>query len=338
MYHNLKSNFLKEHNEDRMNPDRPLIFLHIPKSAGTSMSKGLDIFLHPKHSIIGGFDSVVFGKFDDFKSINHKISSKIYVGTNYLPKAVDLVTGHFSYNTLINAYPHGQIITIMREPSSRLLSFWMYWRSYNDKQVKMFGTWGKRILLARKSFKEFLNASEIYCQTDNITTRMILYPHRLIPLDRAIDPLYDNQLLIEARRIINKLAFVDIIENPKFLNRLSTWLGGSFELQRENVTGAIPLPFRRNLHNEFDQETLELLEKRTRLDRILWHDIISKYNPDLDSSVLERSIVIEKFTLGTMYLFGLNKKLNKYNNFKIFNTSIIASKAKYLFNKFSKKA
>jgi hypothetical protein len=296
---------------NRRDPNRPLLFLHIPKSAGSSLAMSIDRAIQPKQAIIAGFDDILYGTFDDFAGMTPAESARVYVGENKLPKTADFVAGHFSYKNLLKTYPKGQAITILREPSSRILSHWLYWRGLSDQELAGIGGWGDRVLRARKPFGEFLSDPDIYCTTDNLTIRMLLSPHPLIPVSAAIEPCHDAQLLREARKVMSKFSYIDTVENPDLPKRIGAWLGGNFQLSRDNVTRPTPPALQSDPYREFDQDTLDLLEARTRMDRVLWHAVVSRCEPGIDSRALERNTIIRNLTRGAASLLGSIRTLDQ---------------------------
>ena len=113
------------------NPNKPLAFMHIPKCAGASLKFGLQKALMPTR-FVSGFDRTLFGLFEDFDSMDIELRSSIYKCGRDLPRDADYIGGHFSASTLFEAFPTAQYMTVLREPKSRLLSNWLYWRSTDD--------------------------------------------------------------------------------------------------------------------------------------------------------------------------------------------------------------
>jgi hypothetical protein len=270
---------------------RPLLFMHIPKVSGTAIASGLMQALSPA-SVVTGLDHCLFGPFANFGSIDQRIRSGIYGSSALMPKDADLVTGHFALSTLLAAYPTAQRVTFLREPFSRLLSHWLYWRQHTDEDLLLWGEWADRVREARKPLAAFLNDSALACTTDNLMLRMLLWPHPLIPMDRFIDPRNDEQLVSDALARLLAFDFVDIVENRSFIHRLSCWLGRRFEYGRHNETKPIPDQLRAPLHRELTPEAHELLEVRSRLDLRLWAQIAAYHRPDRPVSKLREQTIL----------------------------------------------
>jgi hypothetical protein len=286
------------------NKKRPLLFLHIPKSAGSSLADSIHDAINPNFPVIGGLDTILFGTYDSFSEFSPTEKTRIYIGENQLPAQADYVTGHFSYSHLAAVYPHGQVITIMREPSSRLISHWLFWRSQSDEELASLGSWGNVVKRARAPLHDFLKDPDIFCQTDNVAVRMLLSPHPRITLNAPIDSRDDIKLLRTAQDVLSCFSFVDVMENSQMSQRLEDWLGAPFKLSLRNVTKATPINFQSSLRRELDDETLALLETRTRLDRVLWHTIARRQQTGIASPSLERSAIMRSFSRAEKILAG----------------------------------
>lgn len=113
---------------------RPLAFMHIPKTSGISFVQGLREALAPAVTV-GGFDHSLFSVGQDLDAVDSSVRRDIYPSSSSMPRRADLVARHFAISTLIDAYPNGQYVTILREPMSRVLSHWLYWRQLSDEAM-----------------------------------------------------------------------------------------------------------------------------------------------------------------------------------------------------------
>jgi len=250
---------------------RPLAFMHIPKTSGTSIVHGVTAALSPA-VVVGG---------ETFKAIDERIHRDIYHSPQYIPNA-NLVAGHFPFSTLLRVYPLAQYLTILREPLSRLLSHWLYFRQHTDADLGTWGEWGNRVKLARKPLADFLNETSLAFQTDNLVVRMLLWPNPFVPDDQFIDPINDGALLRQAMVRLRKFDFVDIVEDRASVRRLRRWLGYRFTYRRLNETAAIPRQFRSSLQSELTAEAYECLYARSRLDLRIWSEVAANQLQDLD--------------------------------------------------------
>jgi hypothetical protein len=254
-------------------PSRALAFMHIPKTAGLSTAASLAEAVAPLVSC-DGFDRVLFGRFTDFGTINtDMLQISIYSAPQDMPADADFIAGHFAFSSLHSRYPSAQLLTILREPCQRLLSLWVFWRSLEDVYLAAWGTWGNRVRISRNPLAEFLSSPLLACQTDNVYIRMLLWPHPLIPADDFINSKHDQVLLAEAEEVLERFAFLDILEAPDYRVHLQVWLGAQVPDYRLNETTHIPLSHRKPLHCELSAAAYDLLRERSRLDFVLWTKI-----------------------------------------------------------------
>src|SRR5215475_9603486 len=183
---------LEEHNRlltEAAALDRPLAFMAVPKTSGSALTAGLCEVL-PSTARTHGPNHGFFGAFRQFETMSPGLRQQIY---ETLPPAngIDFVFGQIAYSTLIQGRPTARLMTVLREPRSRILSLWMYWRSFPDEDGAIAGAWGRVRRLTRPPLAEFLNHPEAACQTDNVYVRRLLWPHPLIPDDGFIDSASD---------------------------------------------------------------------------------------------------------------------------------------------------
>jgi hypothetical protein len=270
---------------------RPLAFMHIPKTSGSAIKSGLTAALAPV-SVGSGFDHSCFGSYQDFDSIDPAVRCGIYDSPASLPPHADLVVGHIACSTLLHAYPQAQRLTLLREPFSRLLSHWLFWRQHTDTELAPWGNWANRVRVSRQPLADFLSDPTVACQTDNLTLRMLLWPHPLLPADGFIDPAHDERLVREATARLLAFDFVDIIDNGTFVDRLASWLGQRFHYEQANETQPIPVQFRSPLHRELTVDAVDLLEFRSRLDCHLWSRIAARHIPSQNVSKLRGRTIL----------------------------------------------
>jgi len=250
---------------------RPLAFMHIPKTAGSSMIGALVDALQPRH-VLSGYDHILFGAYTDFASFDPAVQKLVYHAPEELPET-ELVVGHISYDTLVRRYPAAQFTTVLREPILRLLSLWIFWRGHSDARLAAWGSWADDVRLSRRPLEHFLRAPSLACQTDNQALRMLLSPHKLIPANGPIDARHDATLLAQATERLRRFAYADVLENDRFVNDWQDWLGVSMSLPRLNETTKLPAPLHSQLDVEMTDDALHHLHRCTRLDLHLWRHV-----------------------------------------------------------------
>jgi hypothetical protein len=252
--------------------------------------------------------------FENYNTIDQSIRCTIYESPKHLPQPADLIAGHFAYSTLRHAYPYAQRLTLLREPCSRLLSHWLFWRQHADPELAPWGYWAERVKKSRRPLADFLRDPMLACQTDNLVLRMLLWPHRLLPADRFIDPLNDKRLLREAMANLNAFDLVDIVENRTLDDRLQSWLGRPFTYARMNETRPIPPELRAPLDGELTSEAIDLLEHRSRLDFRLWAEIARRRLPGTDISALRQRMVLKNAARYAVLMAPINPGCSPYTN------------------------
>ncbi len=248
--------------------------MHVPKAAGTSLTASLAAALAPA-TLAGGFDRVLFGGFTDFASFSPAQRQNVFSSPHHLPPEAALVAGHFSYATLRTAYPEGQLVTVLREPFTRLMSLWLFWRRHTDAHLAGLGGWGDAVRLARQPLAVFLDQKRIAAQTDNVALRMLVWPHELAPASAFIDPGHDGPLLRAAQARLAGFAYAGIAEDADLWTRLSAWLGRPLMPERRNESEAVPPGLRTPFADELDDACLSLMHARSRLDLQLWETIVA---------------------------------------------------------------
>jgi hypothetical protein len=271
-------------------PIRPLAFLHIPKSSGTSVTSALNTALQSR-SRIGMIDRCIFGEFADFESVSESARNCIVFDSTDLQSDLDFLAGHISFSTAARAYPGAQFMTLLREPLSRLISLWLFWRSHTDQSLEPWGTWADVVRKSRLPLKEFIRTRHIAGQTDNQCVRILLWPHPLIPDGDFIDEQHDETLVEEAMSRFKRFCFVDVLENPEFLINLERWLERPVMLPKLNVTDNMPQAMKRPMVDELDSETFALIESRSRLDLKLWSALIARRMPEIAPRVLRAQTI-----------------------------------------------
>ncbi|MGF6645842.1 hypothetical protein P3T17_003992 [Paraburkholderia sp. GAS82] len=278
--------FLKyEFNDAARNPHQPLAMMHIPKTAGTSLMYDMSASLKPALDV-RGFDRTLFGAFKGYSTFSEGVKKVVYLEATDIPANANLIMGHFSHHSLKARYPEAQQITFLREPLIRLLSLWIFWRCQRDEHLAAWGEWANIVKLSRLSLKEFLSDTRLAGQTDNVTVRMLLWPGSGIPLDQFIEARSDNELLAQAFERLNSFSYSDVIENPSFSERLKKWIQIDMPSSRLNETTTVPEHLRLKLERELDNETLELLQQRSRLDLQLWTALAKRRLPECDIEAL----------------------------------------------------
>lgn len=262
---------------------RILVFVHIPKTAGTSLIKAISSGIGTPPSQ-PGFDRMLFGEFSDFASMSSHALKVIWPeNSGFVTGFEKFVATHMGLSTLRAAYPEARFMTILREPVSRLLSHWLYWRVVPDSELEAWGRpWGDHVRISRQPLDQFLIAPEIAAQTDNLYLRTLVWPHPLVPNNGFIDPAHDKELLAWAIAKLKSLHFTGALEDPALQDRLSNWMGCGITLPRENIVRPLPPALKADFSSELTNAS-EPLGARSRLDTVLWRSALECTTKNIDA-------------------------------------------------------
>ena len=241
--------------------------MHVPKSGGTSFREGLKAALQPQRHV-AFFDGAMSGAPPlstppTKEGVCHELAK--------MPEG-DLITGHISLDTVRRRYPKARRFTLLRVPELRVLSHYLFWRSWpttgltyaDDKQT---------IPLAQQPLETFLQEERLAFQLDNLAARMLLWPDPRIAQDRWIAPSDVPSLTKLALSRLAIFDHVDFLENPDLESDFTRWLGRKFTLPGMNETGALPEPLKSSLAHELTPTASARLLQLTAIDRVLWDAI-----------------------------------------------------------------
>lgn len=261
----------------RQHPCQPVALMHVPKTAGTSVMSAIATALCPRTDL-RGFDASLFGDFDAWHTMRPSLRAQIYLNADEMPGQADTILGHFAASSLRARFPNARLITFMREPSSRILSHFAFWRAHTDAMLEESGPlWSERVKRARGSLEDFLADPSIAPQTDNVLLRMLLWPHDSIPPAGFINPRDDAALLAEARARLARFGHVGLVEAwGGIFPALNQYLGCRLPERRLNAAPAVPPALQLDLAQAITPRAQALLEARGRLDLVLWQELAAK--------------------------------------------------------------
>lgn len=248
-------------------------FLHIPKTAGTSVHAALVTSYGAASVSVFRFDDAQFGRFTDWDSMSPEVRATILHREEPIPesaRSASVVSGHFRYPTITALVPPADVFTVLREPRARLLSHHLFFAALADRDAG-FGTYRMR-RHASEGLKRFLADPATAHQTDNLQVRM------LADLDvdpaRALSDAERHDVIASARRNLATLGCVTVVESPGFWRDVASFVGFTVPERHENVTtvdiGTLPFG-----GPQLDPETLDLLDERTAADRVVYLETVS---------------------------------------------------------------
>jgi hypothetical protein len=252
----------------RGGPGQPIVFTHIPRSAGTSFTAALTAAVQPQ-APFPGYDQWALGPFQHYEQLAPDIRRRLVLEPDDIPAQADAVMGLITPSTTRARFSESTQLTVLREPRTRIVSHWLTYRSRTNPELKGWGDVAGYVRLARAPLASLLDDAEAAFYTDNVITRCLIWPHPLTPADDFIDDRHDDELVETVLATLHDFDFAGVIEDPLMPERASHHVGAELRLGRLNEA---PLPRR---HSTLDiaaecTEAAELLVERSRLDAILW--------------------------------------------------------------------
>jgi hypothetical protein len=269
-------------------PGRPLVFNHIPKSGGTSLSATLSQALGVPVPTYG-VDLALVGGYDDIDALDDAIRSTFVFEPSQLPADATFVTGHISPATTMARYPDADHLTTLRNPRLRMLSQWLHSRALSDFDLRHWGRGGIAMRLGRLPFEQYLQHEMVAPNVDNTMTRFLAWPHPELKKTEFIDERFDDELYAAAIERLDRFAHVGLLESPTYLADLGAWLGRELVDVHLNERSSMPRSRRPDLDVELCPANVELLDHRTRLDRRVWQEVVRRTMPGQDPDELLRS-------------------------------------------------
>jgi hypothetical protein len=268
-------------------PGRPLVFCHIPKSAGSSLTAALIASLQPPHPVVG-VDLTLLGGYE-LEGLSAVVRAGIILSPEDLPADATFVAGHISPGTTMERYPDADHITTLRNPRNRVASQWIHSRALSEFDLRHWGSVGTAFRLGRLPFAQYLQQEIIAPNVDNTITRFLAWPHPLLQRAAFIEERHDDELLAVASARLRQFAHVGVVENRSFMAELGAWLGRDLPDVRENERSSIPRKRRPDLDAELSPSTVDLLDHRTRLDQRIWAEVVRDSLDEDPMDVLQSS-------------------------------------------------
>jgi len=247
-----------------------IIFLHIPKTAGTTFRKQiLNKLFDKKHSFhIDMKNNSTY----DFLAIKR-----------YDIEMYKLITGHVSFGIHKNFNEDFRYIAFLREPVQRIISHYFFTKNNN--------LINEEIIKKNLSLKEYA-LSNLSVEMDNAQTRQISGTD--VPINKI-----DDKILDIAKQNINNYFEIGITER----------FDESLILLKETFKWRLPLIYyRENVSKgkqkvEIDEETIEAIKQRNKYDIELYNWCLLLFNKRLNHIFnIEKKIEFIK-KINTYYSF-----------------------------------
>lgn len=253
-------------------------FVHVPKSAGSSIKNAVTQRCAAASIAPLELDRVLFGTFDRFDEMPAHTRSTIAIDGPAELGGFDVVMGHFGYSSLSPHFASVDTMTVLREPRSRLLSHYTFWRGWPPARHADWGPYDASRRAVTATFDEFLHDPTVASQTDNLVTRMLLAPHPSIPDDGFIDDGAVDELATLGGALLDDFGFADVVESgPALWRDLSSWLGAEVEPERALVTD---VQRGTDWVSELTPAATSALCRRTAIDARLWSQLAARRSDD----------------------------------------------------------
>ena len=264
--------------------DSRLVFLHIPKTGGTSLHNYLIRQYEPNQVCPERFNNL------------HKWSSDDLFKYHFF-------SGHFDMGNVTYIPGEKRIITVFREPKARILSLYFFWKAHRESVIEKAKLQGPR--LAKKlSLLEFLRYDDrvpvnIPANIDNVMTRTLI--GRIHVGKNREYTCSKSEAVGRAKAAIDNMACFGIMEDfEKSIRRITSFLGIPCPDQiphernsRDPSPNSIVEPIERE---EITEEISAELEKLTEEDTIVYNYALKRFNattPKMESSDARRLKALE---------------------------------------------
>ena len=248
-------------------------FLHFERTAGTSVANMLTELFHPLqiHD-------------DPERGTAPHVLSAFTPERNTLIQKHAFVWGHYDLPALQRLDPTRAVITVLREPRSRILSLYYFWKSVDPALVASRAVGFNVTAAHQHDLLSYLRADDplIRNYIDNVYTRRLTGTYAT---DGDHDRLADSpeQVTHDALHALDRLAYVGVAEQiGRDLASLSRVMGTSLlgPLSRSNTadrnhTGSSP-GYVKIERDEVTPQVDAELDRLTRLDTVIYRHAVAK--------------------------------------------------------------
>ncbi len=266
-------------------------FLHVPKSAGTSITTALEACLPDGSVSPKRQDTELLCGFTALDRIAPAAREILVTGPEDIGALAEypVISGHFSLATLAQVSPPELIATVLRDPRARLLSHYTYWR-YSSGLREMWRGY-LPMLEALRPLEEFLAEPRIAQATDNLVCRMLLPGDPRIPAQDFILEADVQAVAADAIAVLATFGYVGVVEQAGAMwSGLSAFFGVDLERRHDNTTASegsssdIPAMALR-MH----PATLDLIEARSAADLVVYVHILAALTSASEATEISRA-------------------------------------------------
>lgn len=248
-----------------------VLFLHLPKAAGSSLSFYIRDQVKQNND---GSSILLHDHIDHPKSRKHAIETA---------RTAKYVHGHFSWNTyreVVRDDVPTFAFTILRDPAERLISLYLFMRSKPEGRLPIYDA------VRKMSPRQFLidNRNDVNFETNNFAVRQFQGNVH----DQISDMSYGAEMLERAKTNISQLdyvGFVDTFEDDfQSIARKIGYPHSSDTAPKTNET--VPTQSDREAVQDIKSELLEIIETEAQ-ELVYWDNMLYEHMKGLS---LQKSI------------------------------------------------
>lgn len=264
-------------------------FMHVPKCAGSSLSIILQSCFKIEDICPKRLDIFLFGRFNPRQIINKEIRDLIILDDEIESvKKYKLLTGHFALDTILDYDPE-IIITILREPRSRILSHYFYWRSLPLEVAMSWFPYSVSMYAKTQSFEEFIENNKVADQIDNLLCRQIA-DQKLIPKERYIREDEDECIIQNCLERINLFSYIGFTEYfDDIVQYISALFSSHLDSCHINTTKYQQLINKTNISTNLG--LMERINSLTRLDQQIYTICLNRFKDIKDINEFSNKIL-----------------------------------------------
>ena len=243
--------------------DRALVFLHIPKTGGTSLHHHFSAHFTPEETCPERFSNLDAYSEDDLRQWR-------------------FFSGHYNADEIKRIPRPIFLVSVFRNPIDRILSNYYYWRRHSHEYIEQYGLNGPRIAKAG-TLIDFLRSDDpdVLQNTVNPMTTQVAGAvfaksegYALMKGGEQIGWLSDAQLVSRAlETLLSCDVLGDISQLREIYERVARVFGMAplAEVAYLNTKEEVDEAREPYKPEPITPEIWSLLEKKTRLDRILYY-------------------------------------------------------------------
>lgn len=267
-----------------------MIFLHIPKTAGTAISQMLASLVPPYKYHNYGREEDLF--YQDHVAIDHET----------------IISGHLSWE-FCSFFGDLDRATVLRDPEARVVSQVQHWLAQPQCVIETRDDGGYEVVINKEkslswNISHILNRPDLplFKAISNAQTSQLAHHHYARPIELDASYLALAKLHMEQCRIVGRTEKIG-----DFLKSVAYWFEkDNLKITKENQSHA-PSNFK---IYDIDKEAISLIKKHNMLDKELYNFYLENENIIFDKLVEEKSKLKSKKQYNKNLFIYKNKNKN----------------------------